>query len=197
MVPAIVFEAFETFRAARRSQERAVTANEQIREWLHAGAYEKVFEAALAGLREKVFRLAFSILHDEAAAADATQEVFLKVWRALPEFECRSTLATWVYSIARNTCLDRAEQRSLRQEQPITDDEAAPPQNIDARRLVEELLGELPVEYRRVLTLYYLEDRSYAEVASLLNLPMGTVKTYLHRAKKQLGEIYGNRLCRI
>ena len=59
------------------------------------------------------------------------------------------------------------------------------------RRLVEQLLATLPAGYRRVLTLYYLEERSYEEVAAILDMPVGTVKTHLHRAKRQLGEVYG------
>lgn len=163
----------------------------EVGEWLRQGKYERVFEAAVAEFRQKVFRLAFSMLHDEAAAADATQDTFLRIWRSLPVFEGRCALSTWVYSIARNTCLNHAGQKAARKEDLFIDHATANSTASDDRRLVQQLLAALPAGYRRVLELYYLEERSYEEVASILDMPVGTVKTYLHRAKRQLGEVYG------
>jgi len=182
---------FETARSSAWSKDRSVISEDEVGEWLRQGKYERVFEAAVAEFRQKVFRLAFSMLHDEAAAADATQDTFLRIWRSLPAFEGRCALSTWVYSIARNTCLSHAGQKAARKEGLFTDRAAASSTASDDRRLVQQLLAALPADYRRVLTLYYLEERSYDEVAAILNMPVGTVKTYLHRAKRQLGEAYG------
>jgi RNA polymerase sigma-70 factor (ECF subfamily) len=96
-----------------------------------------------------------------------------------------------VYSIARNTCLNHAGQKAVRKEELFTDRAMAGSTASDDRRLVQQLLAALPAGYRRVLTLYYLEERSYDEVASVLDMPVATVKTYLHRAKSRLGEVYG------
>ena len=160
---------------------------DEVGEWLRQGKYERVFEAAVAEFRQKVFRLAFSMLHDEAAAADATQDTFLRIWRSLPAFEGRCALSTWVYSIARNTCLNHAGRKAARKEELFTDRAAASSTASDDRRLVEQLLAALPDGYRRD----YLEERSYDEVAAILDMPVGTVKTHLHRAKRQMGEVYG------
>src|SRR5580693_1796363 len=67
----------------------------------------QAFERLLDEYRDKVFRLACSILGDEAAAEDAAQEVFLRIWKALPDFRGDSSVSTWIYAIARNTCLTR------------------------------------------------------------------------------------------
>ena len=147
------------------------------------------FERLLGEYREKVFRLACSLLSDEAAAEDATQEIFLKIWRALPDFRGESSVSTWIYAIARNTCLTRrrfaAEHRTFSLDEAKASEIPAPnppPADSDLRAAI----ARLPEKYRRVLVLFYLEDRSYQQVALALGVPMGTVKTFLHRAKKEL-----------
>jgi RNA polymerase sigma-70 factor (ECF subfamily) len=166
-----------------------VSEPDEVLAWLRAGARERVFDWALAEYRQKVFHLACAMLRDHAAAEDAAQEVFLRVWRALPEFGGRSSFSTWIYTIARNTILNRVEERTRRREAPLRDQRATAPARPDTRRLVEQLLAELPQEYRRVIVLYYLEERSYEETARMLDLPLGTVKTHLHRARRRMGEM--------
>jgi RNA polymerase sigma-70 factor (ECF subfamily) len=148
----------------------------------------QAFERLLDEYRDKVFRLACSILHDEASAEDATQDIFLRIWKALPGFRRESSLSTWIYAIARNVCLTRRRMASAHR--TFTLDEARA-NEIPARPAASDadlrtLIGQLPTRYRDVLMLFYLEDRSYQQVALALDLPMGTVKTNLHRAKKEL-----------
>src|SRR5580704_13725937 len=148
------------------------------------------FERVLAEYRDKVFRLACSLLGDEASAEDAAQEIFLKVWKALPDFRGESSMSTWIYAIARNTCLTRrriaAERRTFSLEEtnaaeiPSHDPPAAADSDLRAA------IDRLPAKYKQVVVLFYLEDRSYQQVALALGVPMGTVKTYLHRGKKEL-----------
>ena len=150
----------------------------------------QAFERLLDEYRDKVFRLACSLLGDEAAAEDAAQEIFLKIWKALPDFRGDSSVSTWIYAIARNTCLTRrrmaAERRTFSLDEAnaaeIPSHDTPPGSDSDLR----DAIGRLPAKYSRVLVLFYLEDRSYQQVALALGLPMGTVKTYLHRAKKEL-----------
>jgi len=143
------------------------------------------FDAIYARFENKVFRLCWSILGDRALAEEAAQEAFLRIWRGLPGFRGGSSLSTWVYAITRNCCL------TMRRSLPVA------PLPIDAARLVAapqrrpeiDLAGEialLPQKYRQVVMLFYMEECSYEEVAAMLDLPMGTVKTYLHRARKAL-----------
>jgi RNA polymerase sigma-70 factor, ECF subfamily len=124
-------------------------------------------------------------------AEDAAQEIFVRIWRALPGYRGLSSVSTWIYSIARNRCLTelKSGQRTLSLDEPKVRDA------VDARQASREefrgpdlpyLVAQLPEKYRQALTLFYMEERSYEEVARLLDLPLGTVKTYLHRAKKEL-----------
>ena len=150
----------------------------------------QAFERLLDEYRDKVFRLACSLLGDQAAAEDATQETFLKIWRALAGFRGESSVSTWIYAIARNTCLTRRRIAGAQRTFSLDEANAAeipshdPPAGSETD--LRAVIGRLPAKYARVLTLFYLEDRSYQQVALALDLPMGTVKTYLHRAKKEL-----------
>ena len=149
----------------------------------------RAFERLLDEYRDKVFRLACSLLGDEAAAEDAAQEIFLKIWKALPDFRGESSISTWIYAIARNTCLTRRRIAADRRTVSLDDANAAeipshdpPASDTDLRAAI----ARLPAKYARVLVLFYLEDRSYQQVSLAMGLPMGTVKTFLHRAKKEL-----------
>jgi RNA polymerase sigma-70 factor (ECF subfamily) len=153
------------------------------------------FESLLGEYRDRVFRLACSLLGNEASAEDATQEIFLKIWKALPGFRGQSAVSTWIYAIARNTCLTRRRMEGAHRTLSLDEARAA---EIPARQSaagsdagVRALIDRLPPRYRSVLVLYYLEDRSYQQVALALDLPMGTVKTFLHRAKKDLALLLG------
>lgn len=153
----------------------------------------QAFDRLLDEYRDKVFRLACSLLADRAAAEDATQEIFLKIWKALPDFRGDSAISTWIYAIARNTCLTRRRMAAERRTYSLDEANAAeipshdPPAGADSD--LRAAIGRLPEKYRRVLVLFYLEDRSYQQVALATGLPMGTVKTYLHRAKKELAMV--------
>jgi len=155
---------------------------------------DRQFESVLATYRDKVFRLCYAMLGDRSAAEETAQEVFVRIWKALPGYRGESSLSTWIYAIARNACLTarkrRASRRGVSLEEPgvrVAAERAmsgshAPDRTPDILRLV----GELPPDYREVVMLYYLEERSYDEVALMLDLPLGTVKTWLHRARRQL-----------
>ena len=148
------------------------------------------FEHIVGEYREKVFRLACSLLSDPAAAEDATQDTFLKIWKALPDFRGDAQISTWIYAIARNTCLTRRRAAALPRTCSLDEAHAAaiPASDLPPAgdRDLRQAIDRLPEKYRRVLVLFYLEDRSYQQVALAMGLPMGTVKTFLHRAKKEL-----------
>jgi RNA polymerase sigma-70 factor (ECF subfamily) len=150
----------------------------------------QAFERLLDEYRDKVFRLACSLLGDQAAAEDATQEIFLRIWKALPGFRGESSASTWIYAIARNTCLTRRRMATAHRTFSLDEANAAeipsPAPATGSGSDLRAAIDRLPAKYARVLTLFYLEDRSYQQVALALDLPMGTVKTHLHRAKKEL-----------
>ena len=167
---------------------------QEIRARLDAGRHSQAFELLMSHFQNKVFRLAFSMLRSRAAAEEAAQDSFVRIWKALAGYRGQSSLSTWIYAIARNTCLTALDAERRKPTESI--------ENPGVQRLAERatasapplsrgldldgLLAGLPEHYRRVVTLFYMEDKSYQDVSLLLDLPMGTVKTYLHRARKQL-----------
>jgi RNA polymerase sigma-70 factor (ECF subfamily) len=137
------------------------------------------------------------MLRDRAWAEDTTQDIFLRVWRALPGFAGQSQLSTWIYAISKNACLSELRKRRPTVSLDLDDDEyrpeiaglAAPDADDSATVSVTQLLDKLPVRYRQAVTLFYMEDKSYEQTAASLGLPLGTVKALLHRARKRLIEL--------
>ena len=174
----------------------AFQADADIFERLRAKQYREAFAMLLPRYRDKVFRLSFSMLRDRAMAEDSTQDIFLRVWRALPGFAGQSALSTWIYAIAKNTCLSELRKRRPTVSLDQGDDEdgynpmaaalAAPVADDSATVSVGQMLDQLPERYRQAVVLFYMEDKSYEQTAASLGLPLGTVKALLHRARKRL-----------
>lgn len=169
-----------------------------IEQHLAAGRHASAFDLVVPAFKDRVFRLAFSILRDRAAAEDASQETFVRVWKALPTFDGRAALGTWIYAITRNTCLmelrrrrptvsfdDPDSEEAHRAAAMVATKPSADPEHDNLVRLLETL----PRNQQEAVRLFYLEDRSYENVAEQLGMPLGTVKNLLHRARKRLMEI--------
>lgn len=146
----------------------------------------KEFEALVKEHQDKVFRLCYSMLGDRAQAEDAAQESFLRIWKAMDRFRGESSMSTWIFSITRNVCLTASRNRAKRRFEPVERADNAGAPSPDRELDIVRFVKQLPENYRHVVMLFYMEERSYDEVARLLDLPVGTVKTYLHRARKQL-----------
>jgi RNA polymerase sigma-70 factor (ECF subfamily) len=174
---------------------------------LKAGDRRAVLEGLMDRYRQKVMHLAVSIVRDPALAEDLSQTVFVKAWQALSKFDGRASLSTWLYTITRNTCLTALERERrivpLEDFNEVADDDGDPMLFGTAQAGVEsagqaaaeydvaKLLEQLPEPYRRVVVLFYLEDRSCEEVGELLSMPTGTVKALLHRGRKRLAALAG------
>jgi RNA polymerase sigma-70 factor (ECF subfamily) len=174
---------------------------------LRAGDRRTVLEGLMDRYRQKVMHLAVSIVRDPALAEDLAQTTFVKVWQALPKFDGRAALSTWLYTIARNTCLTAVQRERrivpLEDFAEVADDDGDPMVFGTAQAGVESagqaaaeydvatLLDKLPEPYRRVVVLFYLEDRTCEEVGELLSMPTGTVKALLHRGRKKLAALAG------
>lgn len=165
---------------------------------LAAGRHARAFDLIVPEYKDRVFRLAWTILKDRAAAEDATQETLVRVWKALPGFDGRAQLGTWIYAITRNTCLMELRKRrpTVSFDDPdsheaqaaaasIATGPAGDPELDNLRRLMEML----PANQQEAVRLFYLEDRSYEAVAEVLGMPLGTVKNLLFRARKKLAQL--------
>jgi RNA polymerase sigma-70 factor (ECF subfamily) len=177
-------------------QPGAAPADQDILELLRGGNAAGAFGLLADRYEQKVYRLCVSLLRLPDQAEDAAQESLVRIWRALPRYDGRASLSTWIYTITRNRCLTVIERRrdldslSEPEVQAAADALHAVPAEAagDTDGLLRELVEALPERFRRVITLYYYEDRSVGEVADMLGQPEGTVKATLHRARATLLE---------
>lgn len=146
-----------------------------------------------------VYHLAYRTLRDQEEARDAAQEAFFKAYRSLRTFKPAAKFSTWLFAITYHACCDRLSRRKRysNEELPERADTAAGPEseaiaNDEAKRL-RTAIASLPEKYRTVITLYHLQGRQYEEIAQVLGVPMGTVKTHLFRAKEQLRRILNDQ----
>lgn len=172
-------------------------ADEAIIQLVQAGREQEAFERLVPAYRRRVFGLAYSILRDRAAADDLAQEVFVKLWQALPRYDGRAQLSTWIYAITRNAAVSalRARRRSVSLSDAAVQAEveglAAEPAVEPADASLRRRIDALPEKQRQAVTLYYLDERPVEEVAEMMGLPANTVKTHLHRARASLAAALG------
>ena len=177
--------------------EDSENSDDDVRIRLKQGLYDDAFELLLERYRNKIMRLAYSMLGDSSQAEDAAQDVCVRIWRALPAYRGESSVSTWVYAITRNTCLTEiAAMKRTSDRTPLSGDDPnlrqfaenipAPEPNAHSGPDLSYAMQQLPEKYRQAVMLFYMEEKSYVEVAAMMALPIGTVRTYLHRAKKAL-----------
>ena len=149
-----------------------------------------------------VFLLSMRLLHDPEDAKEATHEAFLAAWKGMSEFRGDALFSSWLYRIVYHCCLrviDVRKREHLVQEEVMRvqqtnyemEKEQLAMQNIERYEqqvMLQKHLEHLPDKYRVVLRLRYLQDRTYEEIADILAVPLGTIKTYLFRAKRLLKE---------
>jgi RNA polymerase sigma-70 factor (ECF subfamily) len=160
------------------------------------GGDQDAFAQLVQRYQRRVFNLVYRMLQQYEEANETTQETFLAAWQGLPAFRGDARFATWLYRIAYNCSLKQLEQRkrdkalqvALEAEQ---DDAKLVDTEMDVRdrqALVREHLSHLPTKYRIVLILRHLQDMTYEEMAEILTMPIGTIKTHLFRARNLLKE---------
>ncbi len=142
--------------------------------------------------RGQVFGLCYRMLRHRQDAEDATQESFARALRGLHTWDSKREFLPWLLAIAGNRC---RTQLAARMRRPITmslvdqvSDDAAE-ENAKARHLAEEVelaLAHLRDEYRQAFLLFHQHELSYAQISATLNCPLGTVKTWVHRARREL-----------
>jgi len=165
------------------------------------------FDALVVLHQNKVFNLCRWNLGNDEDAADAAQDVFVRAWKALPRFRGDCALSTWLHRIAINVISDSASRRQ-RAPLPLSNLETADGETADLevedfgadanpsdvalsharRRAVQSALADLPQPQRAVLVLFDVQGHSYEDVAAILDLPLGTVKSRLSRARLALRE---------
>ena len=146
---------------------------------------------------DRVHGLSRRLMGSEADAADAAQEALIAAVRGLPRFDGRSTFSTWLYRITTNSCLDELRRRSRRPD-PMADLPEPRPggatmASVVADRLdIDSALRSLPVEFRAAVVLRDLCELDYAEIADVLGIPPGTVRSRIARGRAGLSRALGN-----
>jgi RNA polymerase sigma-70 factor, ECF subfamily len=171
--------------------------DEQIRARLNQKLYRAAFDLIAAHYSDKVLRLSYSILGNLGLAEDVVQDVLVRVWRALPAYRGDAAVSTWIYTITRNTCFTALKGHrkgsSVSLDEPVIRLEAervpSSSQQSDLASDLLSLLSILPDKHRQVMMLFYLEDKSHEEVARMLDIPIGTVKTYLYRGRQAIASL--------
>ena len=139
-----------------------------------------------------VYHLCLRTMRNGDEARDCTQEAFFKAYRGLATFKPGSKFSTWIFSIAYHACCDRLAKRKRYSDEEVPERADAGPDPGDlaaqneAARALHAAIDGLPEKYRTVVTLYHLQGKQYEEIAQVLDLPLGTVKTHLFRAKEVL-----------
>jgi RNA polymerase sigma-70 factor (ECF subfamily) len=168
-------------------------ADEDVQRLVRERSYRAAFEALLPRYQQKVFRLVYSVLREPARSEEVAQDVFVKLWQVLPEYDGRASISTWLYTIARNAALSALRAENYRRTLPLEVCDPPAERQGDLQRLeIGQLVERLPEVERQVIMLFYMQDRSVDEVATMLDLPEGTVKSHLHRARRTLAKWMGN-----
>jgi len=148
-----------------------------------------------------VWHLILRMVSQYEDAEDLSQEVFLRVYRDIHKFRGESKLSTWIGSIAYNAATDYLRKRGRKQKVMVdyndiipdirTDDIATPLEELsreDTKKMIHVIIERMPVQFRTVITLYHLEQFSYAEITEVTGMPEGTVKSYISRGRAFIKE---------
>ncbi|HEU0122358.1 MAG TPA: sigma-70 family RNA polymerase sigma factor [Bryobacteraceae bacterium] len=174
---------------------------------------EQAYETLLSRFQQPIYNLCYRLVNDPADAADVTQDVFLKVFRSIDHFRGQSTLKTWIYRIAVNEAYNHRRWFSRHRRQEVgleVEDESSRPWldsisdpardpyelalNEERHQLIESSLREINSDFRAAVILRDLEDLSYEEIAEVLQISLGTVKSRILRGRESLRRVIAAQL---
>jgi RNA polymerase sigma-70 factor (ECF subfamily) len=174
---------------------------------LAALGHEAAYRELIRRYERPVFSLIYRMVRDRELAEDLAQETFIKVLNAIDSYRPEYKFSSWIFKIANNAAIDQLRRRSLdtlsldgsphaesaeaieATTLQVGDDRESQLDEVANRELgamIEEAIGQLRPEYRNCILLRHVEGRPYEEIAEILDLPLGTVKTYIHRARNEL-----------
>ncbi|MFI5028969.1 MAG: RNA polymerase sigma factor [Solirubrobacterales bacterium] len=172
---------------------------------------QEAFRQLVTRFERPVYTLVLRMVRDPSLAEDLAQEVFVKAFRRLDTYDPARKLASWLFKIAHNTTIDHLRRSEIEVvplttaddddrgdlmsilSDPSSEDPAAAAERRDMARSLSQAIAGLRSEYRAAVLMRYVEDLSYPEIAEVTGLPLGTVKTNLHRARKELAQAMSGR----
>jgi RNA polymerase sigma-70 factor (ECF subfamily) len=195
-----------------RRPELAARADQEIVA-LARGGEEAAYRELVRRYERPLFSLLYRMVRDRELAEDLAQETFVKALNAIESYRPEYKFSSWIFKIANNAAIDHLRRRELdtlslegspHAETPeaieatalqIGDRQESPLDEVEARELggeIEAAIAKLRPEYRSCILLRHVEGRAYEEIAEILGLPLGTVKTYIHRARNELRRELGH-----
>lgn len=172
------------------------------------GGREDGFEELVRRYQRPITAYVYRMLNNYDASLDVTQEVFIKVYNSLHRYSSEYKFSTWLYRIAHNAAIDYMRKNSVSQQSLETENadgtfqlqiESPRPtpeqerERTEWRKEIETVIACLPAVYRELILLRHAQDLSYDEIAEITNLPLGTVKNRLFRAREMMREIFNER----
>jgi RNA polymerase sigma-70 factor, ECF subfamily len=168
---------------------------------------QETFEGIVDLFKDKIYRHCYRMVGDGHEAEDLAQETFLRAYRNISKYNNEFKFSTWIYRIATNLCIDRLRKKKpdyyLDAEVPGTDganmysqlsaDDPLPEQVVTENERWNELQEEimkLPEKYRTAIVLKYVEDLSLEEISQIMDIPVPTVKTRIHRGREALKKVF-------
>jgi RNA polymerase sigma-70 factor (ECF subfamily) len=164
---------------------------------------DDAFAELVGRYRRLVFGIIVRTIGDASRSEDLAQDVFLRMYRGLPYFRGKARISTWIYRIAVNVCLQERSAPSAIELHIDADEQRGGLQigtpdsafgAIELRDRLGKALARLPAKYRVLIAAHYLQEVRYEDLAEAFNLPLGTVKTNLHRAKRELRKLLEREL---
>jgi len=189
-----------------QATDLAAATDQDVVAWARAGT-EAAYRELLRRYERPVYSLIYRMVRDRELAEDLTQETFVKVLNALDRYRPEFKFSSWIFKIANNAAIDQLRRRELDTLSLEGGPDATTPDRLEATSLqvgsptespldelearelgaaIEHAIGRLRPEYRACIILRHVEGRAYDEIADILGLPLGTVKTYIHRARAEL-----------
>ena len=157
---------------------------------------DAAFAEVVDRYKSLVFGVISQVVTDKSCVDDLAQDVFIRIYRGLQSFRGDAKLSTWIYRIVRNVCVETAQSRRpaaslderteggrLRYEPAVLDPAF---RDFEVHDDLEHAIAQLPAEQRFLISAHYFAGQQYQELADILDMPLGTVKTQLHRAKARL-----------
>jgi len=169
--------------------------------------HDAAYRDLIRRYQRPVFSLVFRMVRDRELAEDLTQETFIKVLNAIGTYRPEYKFSSWIFKIANNAAIDHLRRRGLNTLSldgspnaetaeaveattlQLSDGSESQLDEVTSKELGEQIewaIGQLRPEYRSCIVLRHIEGRPYEEIAEILDLPLGTVKTYIHRARNEL-----------
>jgi len=171
-----------------------------------AGSLE-AFEQLIQQYEKRIYNYCFRMTNNQEDAEDLTQEIFIKVYKSLHSFKGNSQFSTWIYRIAYNTCVDKYRKQKIKMisltsndedekdidlpsNEPLPEDQIV---NKEQYQLLCECISMLKPEYKTAIILRDIQNYTYEEIASILNIPLGTVKSHISRGRAALRDALAAR----